>query len=83
MTEIAPVEVTTAPFPGIGKPVLHHDRGWLPYTPDEIAVPLISAALRLIGAPANDVIALQTLAQRRAAMFRPRKSVCPCPRPQD
>ena len=51
------------PFPGIGKPVLHHDRGWLPYTPDEIAVPLVSAALRLIGAPANDVIALQRLAQ--------------------
>ena len=51
------------PFPGIGKPVLRHDRGWLPYTPDEIAVPLVSAALRLIGAPADDVIALQTLAQ--------------------
>src|SRR4029077_4390419 len=29
----------------------------LPYTPDAIAVPLISAALRLIGQPAEDVIA--------------------------
>jgi hypothetical protein len=51
------------PFPGIATPVVRHDRGWLPYTPDEIAVPLVSAALRLIGNPAEDVIALQKLAQ--------------------
>jgi integrase len=31
----------------------------LPYTPDAIAVPLISAALRLIGQPAEDIIALR------------------------
>lgn len=39
------------------------DGGWLPYTPDEIAVPLVSAALRLIGIPADDVIALWLRAQ--------------------
>lgn len=31
----------------------------LPFTPDAIAVPLISAAIRLIGQPADDVIALR------------------------
>ncbi|AME27438.1 integrase (plasmid) [Burkholderia sp. PAMC 26561] len=41
------------------------DRGWLPYTPDEIAVPLVSAALRLIGTPADDVIVLWHKAQAR------------------
>jgi integrase len=51
------------PFPGISTPVAHKDRGWLPYTPDEIAVPLVSAAMRLMGTPADDVIALQTQAQ--------------------
>ena len=51
------------PFPVLGPPVVRHDRGWLPYTPDAIAVPLVAAALRLIGPPADDVIALQTLAQ--------------------
>lgn len=35
----------------------------MPYTPDAIAVPLVSAALRLIGAPADDVIALRERAQ--------------------
>ena len=35
----------------------------IPYTPDEIAVPLLQGALRLIGMPASDVIALCTLAQ--------------------
>jgi hypothetical protein len=34
-------------------------RGSLPYTPDAIVVPLLSAALRLIGQPADDVIALR------------------------
>ena len=36
----------------------------IPHTPDEVALPLVSAALRLIGAPADDVIALQAQAQR-------------------
>jgi integrase len=31
----------------------------LPYTPDAIAVPLVAAALRLLGPPADDVIALR------------------------
>ncbi|NRF07006.1 integrase [Agrobacterium pusense] len=35
----------------------------MPYTPDAIAVPLISAALRLIGTPANDIIALREQAE--------------------
>ena len=35
----------------------------IPYTPDEIAVPLIQGALRLMGQPASDVIALQACAQ--------------------
>lgn len=34
-------------------------RGVLPFTPDAIAVPLLSAAIRLIGQPADDVIALR------------------------
>lgn len=51
------------PFPGIAPPFVRRDRGWLPYTPDTVAVPLVSAALRLIGQPADDVIALQAQAQ--------------------
>ncbi|PZU66145.1 MAG: integrase, partial [Rhizobium sp.] len=51
------------PFPGIVPPFVRRDRGWLPYTPDAVAVPLVSAALRLIEQPADDVIALQTQAQ--------------------
>ncbi|MGY0794093.1 hypothetical protein ACW7BJ_32465 [Azospirillum argentinense] len=35
----------------------------MPYTPDTIAVPLLSSALRLIGLAADDVIALQDHAQ--------------------
>ena len=35
----------------------------IPHTPDEIAVPLLSAALRLIEAPASDVVDLYTRAQ--------------------
>ena len=38
-------------------------RNPLPHTPDAIAVPLISAALRLIGQPAEDVIALRDRVQ--------------------
>jgi len=51
------------PFPGGIVGDYRGERGWLPYTPDEIAVPLVAAALRLIGAPADDVIALQVRAQ--------------------
>ena len=51
------------PFPGTAPPFARRDRGWLPYTPDAVAVPLLSAALRLIEQPADDVIALQTQAQ--------------------
>lgn len=51
------------PFPGIAPPFVRRDRGWLPYTPDAVAISLVSAALRLIGQPADDVIALQTQAQ--------------------
>ncbi|MCA1494495.1 hypothetical protein I6F11_26765 [Ensifer sp. NBAIM29] len=51
------------PFPATAPPFARRDRGWLPYTPDAVAVPLISAALRLIEQPADDVIALQTQAQ--------------------
>ena len=35
----------------------------IPYTPDEIAIPLIQGAIRLVGTPAGDVITLQTRAQ--------------------
>ena len=37
--------------------------GSLPHTPDEIAIPLIKAAIRLIGSPADDVIRLYRTAQ--------------------
>jgi hypothetical protein len=36
----------------------------MPYTPDAIAVPLVAAALRLLGPPADDVIALHDRAQQ-------------------
>jgi len=42
----------------------HDERQW-PYTPDTIAVPLLSAALRLIGAPADAIIAMRDEAQVR------------------
>ncbi len=51
------------PVPVLLQRLPKHDRGWLPYTPDEIAMPLVSAALRLIGTPASDVIALWHRAQ--------------------
>ncbi|WP_205680546.1 MULTISPECIES: hypothetical protein [Bradyrhizobium] len=56
------------PFPGIAPPFVRRDRGWLPYTPDAIAVPLVSAALRLIGTPADDVITLQPRRSRSMTM---------------
>ena len=51
------------PIPALMMRSRHKDGGWLPYTPDEIAVPLVSTALRLIGTPADDVIALWRQAQ--------------------
>jgi hypothetical protein len=51
------------PFPGGIVGDHRGERGWLPYTPDEVAVPLVAAALRLIGASADDVVALQALAR--------------------
>jgi hypothetical protein len=57
-------------------------RASLPYTPDAIAVPLLSAALRLIGRPADDVIALRDQVasfyeQRRAQGFGNRRLRAP------
>ncbi len=51
------------PVPALIKYAGSKTGGWLPYTPDEIAVPLVSAALRLIGTPADDVITLWHQAQ--------------------
>jgi integrase len=51
------------PFPGGIVGDYRSERRWLPYTPDDIAIPLVAAALRLIAAPADDVIALQIRAQ--------------------
>lgn len=51
------------PFPGATGMFKKEHRGWLPYTPDAIAVPLLSSALRLIGPAADDILALQGKAQ--------------------
>lgn len=51
------------PFPGMTGMFRKDHRGWLPYTPDAIAVPLLSSALRLIGPAADDILALQAQAQ--------------------
>jgi integrase len=51
------------PFPGVTGMLRTREGGWLPYTPDAIAVPLVSSALRLIGSAADDVIALYRQAQ--------------------
>ncbi|GAY19622.1 MULTISPECIES: hypothetical protein [Sphingobium] len=51
------------PFPGMTGLFKKRHRGWLPHTPDAIAVPLLSSALRLIGPAADDIIALQSKAQ--------------------
>lgn len=37
----------------------HRNQGSSPYTPDTVAIPLVSAAIRLIGRPADDVLALR------------------------
>ena len=54
------------PFPGVGprESGSHQsEKEWLPYTPDAVAVALVSGALRLLGIPAEEVIALQRKAQ--------------------
>jgi integrase len=51
------------PFPGATGMFTKNHRGWLPYTPDAIAVPLLSSALRLIGPAADDVLTLYVQAQ--------------------
>lgn len=51
------------PFPGRDRGWLKKHAGRLPYTPDPIAVALVSAALRLIGTPAEEILALRDLAQ--------------------
>jgi integrase len=38
-------------------------RGSLPCTPDAVAIPLVCAAIRLLGSPADDIIALRDRAQ--------------------
>lgn len=38
-------------------------RGLRPCTPDSVAIPLVSAAIRLLGCPADDIIALRDHAQ--------------------
>ncbi|WP_454798672.1 integrase [Novosphingobium lindaniclasticum] len=52
------------PFPGVVNLYRKSDKGWLPYTPDAVAIPLVSGALRLIGPAADDVLALYQKAQR-------------------
>lgn len=57
---------TEAPYDGrtpfdIATDATGKDDGGFDPLPDEIAVPLINAAVRLLGAPADDVIALQSL----------------------
>ena len=37
-------------------------RGSIPCTPDVVAVPLVGAAIRILGSPADDIIALRDLA---------------------
>ncbi len=40
----------------------YQHRGSLPSTPDDVAVHLVNAAIRLLGSPADDIIALRDLA---------------------
>ena len=51
-----PPDTASIPRPG-------RARAKLPYTPDEIAVPLVQGAFRLLGEPADDVIALRSRAE--------------------
>src|SRR5208282_2419596 len=48
-----------------------HSMAPLPFTPDAIAIPLLSAAIRLIGQPADDVIALR---DRAVALYEERRA---------
>ena len=52
------------PFPGVIESYNTKGDNPIPYTPDVVAVPLVSAALRLIDRPADDVIALFEQAQQ-------------------
>jgi hypothetical protein len=67
------------PFPGVTGMLRTREGGWLPYTPDAIAVPLVSSALRLIGPAADDVIALYR--QARTPMTRRSVPASARPRP--
>jgi len=58
-----PAVAIADPFPGVAGSARQRDRGSLPYTPDAIAVALVSSALRLIGAAADDVTTLYAQAQ--------------------
>jgi hypothetical protein len=58
-----PLVAIADPSLGMGWGGRAGDKGWLPYTPDALAVALVSAALRLLGTPADEVIALHTKAQ--------------------
>ena len=58
-----PALACAEPFPGASPSVSKKSSEPIPHTPDEIAIPLVAAALRLIGAPADDVLALQARAQ--------------------
>jgi integrase len=51
------------PFPGAGRGRTKPHTAGLPFTPDPIAVALVSAALRLIGTPADEILALSDHAQ--------------------
>lgn len=51
------------PFPGETHSLASDELGHIPHTPEALAVPLVSAALRLIEVPADDVIALRNRAQ--------------------
>ena len=51
------------PSPADALKLRRSDQRRLPYTPDEIAVPLVLGAMRLVGPPATDVMALQARAE--------------------
>ena len=58
-----PAVATMEPLSGITRGWSSPVRSMLPFTPNAIAVPLVSGALRLLASPADDVIALQAMAQ--------------------
>lgn len=67
MRDLGCIGMTEAPFDGrSAKAVVTQDlgirrRGKLTPIPDDVAVPVLNAAVRMIGLPAKDVIALQKL----------------------